>query len=99
MATPETQALDVTCPLCGAQPGTACSYAHAVREDDTDRFVRWERVQRTAHQPRVAVATHGTMYGHSLRQLLNTCRCGAEAAMQGRHTAPTCPWNLPGRTV
>ncbi len=87
----------VTCPLCGAVDGQSCTYPLAIREEGTERFLRWELVERIPHQPRVAVATDGRIYGYTLRRLLATCRCGEDAAMAGRHTAPMCPWNLPGR--
>jgi hypothetical protein len=89
----EAGAEAVTCPVCAAGPREACTYAHALRADETGLFVRWERFQRSPHHARVAVATGGAVYGYSLRGLERTCRCSPEDRAAGRHPRPVCPWH------
>lgn len=87
------QALAVICPLYGAQPEDACTYRLAIREDESGRFLRWEDMPRSPHQPRMAVATDGRFYGYALRQMESSCRCGRDDMMHGRHPVPSCPWH------
>lgn len=82
-----------TCPTCAATPGEVCTYRTAVRDDETGRFVRWQRVPRSPHQTRVAVATDSTWYGHALRQMQRDCPCGPNNMLAGRHPRATCPYH------
>lgn len=88
----ETAAEAVTCPVCAAGPEEACTYAHAVRADETGLFIRWVRVERSPHQARIGLGTGGAAYGYALRGLERTCRCSAEDRALGRHPNPVCPW-------
>lgn len=89
-----TAARTMACPLCGAQPGEECTYPLAIlSEDDAQRFLRWEYVERSPHQPRIAVATDGRLYGYALRNLLQQCRCGESNAMAGRHPVASCGYH------
>lgn len=89
----EQAAEAVTCPVCAAGPREACTYALAIRADETGLFVRWERVSRSPHQARVATGTGGAVYGYALRGLERTCRCTAEDRAAGRHPRGICPWH------
>lgn len=70
-AADEEAALGVTCPMpgCRAEPQEPCTYAFAIRDDETGLFVRWDRITRTAHHERIATATGGRVYGYTLRAL------------------------------
>lgn len=56
-------------PECRAQIGDGCTYALAIRDDETGRFLRWDRVARPAHHARIAAATDGRVYRYALRSV------------------------------